>query len=154
MNLCHIRKYNAVELPLLLEIFSMNVPAGFAESEKADYHTYLENEAEHYWVIVLGEKIIGAGGVNFSGDSKTGFISWDLLDPEYQGQGYGKKLLEYRLHFLQNSHVNTIIVRTSQMAFPFYEKSGFVLQSVHKDFWAKGYDMYFMEWKQKINELT
>jgi ribosomal protein S18 acetylase RimI-like enzyme len=38
-----------------------------------------------------------------------------------------------------------IIVRTSQLAYKFYQKVGFELEKTEKDFWAKGFDLYQMK---------
>lgn len=37
-----------------------------------------------------------------------------------------------------------IVVRTTQFGFRFYEKVGFQLENVEKDFWAQGFDLYQM----------
>ena len=38
-------------------------------------------------------------------------------------------------------------LRTTQLAFQFYEKMGFELDKTKKDFWAKGFDLYQMKMK-------
>ena len=42
--------------------------------------------------------------------------------------------------------VKTITVRTSQLVYKYYEKFGFQTKEIIKDFWAKGYDLYRMEY--------
>jgi hypothetical protein len=39
------------------------------------------------------------------------------------------------------------MVRTSQVAYQFYQKAGFDLEKIEKDFWAKGFDLYQMKFK-------
>jgi GNAT superfamily N-acetyltransferase len=101
---------------------------------------------EDYFVVVNGNEIVGAGGINLEKDQKIGKISWDFLHPVHQGQGIGTQLLQHRLNILRkNPLVNRIIVRTSQYAEKFYAKNGFKLIGVQKNYWAPGFDLYKME---------
>ena len=95
-------------------------------------------------------KIIGAGGINYFTEQKVARISWDMIDPRYQGNGIGKKLTKYRInHLNSNSKIESIIVRTTQLVYKFYEKLGFELEKVEKDFWAKDFDLYQMKMNNK-----
>jgi len=59
-------------------------------------------------------------------------------------------LIEYRInHLSNNSNVELIVVRTSQLAFKFYEKMGFELEKIEKDYWAKNFDLYQMTMKNR-----
>ena len=105
---------------------------------------YLENEIEEYFVIENKGNVIGAGGINLKGT--IGYISWDFIHPDYQGEGIGSKLLKHRINFLQATpSVEKIRVRTTQHVFKFYEKGGFKLNDTVKDYWAVGFDLYDME---------
>lgn len=139
-----IREYSKEDKSRLLEIVKQNIPKCFAESELADYDNYLDHETEKYYVICEEEKIIGAGGINFEGFSAI--ISWDVIDPAYQAKGIGKKLLEYRISVIKSTrNIENIFVRTSQKTYRFYAKNGFQLKKVIKDYWADGFDLYYME---------
>lgn len=140
-----IRQYTAEDKSRLLEIVQQNIPKCFAETELDDYDNYLKNEIEQYYVVCADEKIIGAGGINFEGISAI--ISWDLIDPAYQAKGAGKKLLEHRISIIKAMrNIDNIFVRTSQKTYRFYAKSGFQLKKVIKDYWAPGFDLYYMEY--------
>ena len=69
-----------------------------------------------------------------------------MIHPYYQGKGIGKKLVEYRINYLnKNPKIELIVVRTSQLVYQFYEKLGFELEKVEKDFWAKDFHLYQMK---------
>ena len=116
--------------------------------EEADLGRYLDEEVELYYVLLFAGMIVGCGGINFADNMTTGKISWDIVHPAYQGKSLGTKLLNHRIEKLRNiSSIKKIIVRTSQLVYKFYEKQGFVLLEVKKDYWADGLDMYKMEYK-------
>lgn len=144
MNL-ELRAYRIGDKDRLVEILQQNVPAYFDESEVADFIHYLDQEVEQYFVAELDGVIVGSGGINFDEGGSIGVISWDMIQPEFQGKGIGGSLLKFRLDLLKSiKSVEKITVRTSQLTFPFYEKNGFVLLEIKKDYWAKGFDLYKM----------
>ncbi len=143
-----IRKYNKLDQLKLIELIRQNTPEFFAPSEESDLINYLNEEVEDYFIIEKDDEIIGCGGINYEKAKSTGIISWDIISSKHQGLGIGSKLLKYRLNELQKNHeINKVIVRTSQYAYPFYEKHGFELGYIKKDHWGKGFDLYYMELK-------
>ncbi|MBI3135738.1 MAG: GNAT family N-acetyltransferase [Bacteroidetes bacterium] len=143
-----IRPYLPKDKNQVIQLLQLNTPAYFSEDEEKDLVHYLDHEIEHYFVVELNDTVIGCGGFNFSEDSATGKISWDILHPDFQGKSVGTLLLKYRIERLQTfNELKRIIVRTSQQAYRFYEKSGFVLLETSKDYWAKGFDLYLMEYQ-------
>lgn len=131
----------------LLYLIDLNIPLYFAPEEKDDFRNYLENEVEDYYILLVDNKLVGCGGINYD-DKNTAVITWDMLHPEYQGQGFGTKLLLFKLDKIkEKTNIERVIVRTSQMAHTFYEKQGFKLLETKKDYWAPGFDLYWMEKK-------
>ncbi|MCG2612205.1 GNAT family N-acetyltransferase [Flavobacterium sp. SM15] len=144
-----IKPYSIADKPKLLELLSLNVPKYFAQEEIEDFNLYLEHELELYYVASFENQIVGAGGINFEESRSVAKISWDFIHPDYHKAGIGTKLLTHRLSILQTmEEVKVILVRTSQFAYPFYQKNGFVLLETIKDYWAKGFDLYRMEYKK------
>ncbi len=148
-----IRDYTKEDLPLVLDLLRLNTPVFFAPEEEKDYVQYLDHELEWYYVIEVNKSVVGCGGINFSGDPATGKISWDLLHPDFQGRALGTALLLHRIEKLKTfKDLLRIVVRTSQLAYRFYEKSGFSLLEKKEDYWAKGFDLYLMELPLKENK--
>lgn len=145
-----IREYTSNDKEKIIDLLKLNTPKYFAEEEAKDLIYYLDNEIESYYVIELDNEIVGSGGINLKENGTIGFISWDLLNPEFQRKGLGTLILNYRIEKLnENKEIKQIIVRTTQLVYKFYEKSGFKIIKEVKDYWAKGFDLYTMEFKKK-----
>ncbi len=135
-----IRQYSPNDKSKTIELLRRNTPEYFAVSEEVAFENYLTTEVEDYFVYEDHSEIIGAGGINYFPQKKLARISWDIIAPEHQGKGIGKKLLQHRIkHLNQNPNIEQIVVRTSQLVSHFYKKAGFELDRIEKDFWAKGY---------------
>ena len=146
MDIYSIRPYSSKDLEEVITIFRGNTPDFFSTEEETDLIGYLKNETEDYFVIENENQVVGCGGINYESDYAVGIISWDIIHSKYQGMGIGAKLLNHRLNLLKSKRsIQKIIVRTSQIVFPFYEKAGFELKEVKIDYWAKGFDLYHME---------
>ena len=142
-----IREYRETDKNAVIDLIRQNTPEYFALEEEADFSNYLDSERELYFVLLLNKEIVGCGGINFTDDKTTGEISWDIIHPQHQGKSLGAQLLKYRIEKIKSINgIQKITVRTSQLAYKFYEKQGFTLKEIRKDYWAKGYDMYSMEY--------
>lgn len=141
-----IRPYKTEDKKDLIELIRLNTPQYFHQSEEADLSNYLDNELETYFVVETENEIVGCGGINYEKNSTTGIIAWDIIHPNYQGKGIGKKLLLHRIDALKkDKSIKSIVVRTSQHTDKFYAKCGFNLEFVTKNYWAKGFDLYQMK---------
>ena len=141
-----IRLYASKDKDELISLIRLNTPQYFDVAEEAGFSTYLDKEIETYFVFEQDDRIIGCGGINYELESKTAIISWDIIHPNFQGIGIGNKLLLHRIAAIKkNQLIDTITVRTSQHTDKFYEKGGFKLEFITKDYWAKGFDLYQMK---------
>ena len=142
-----IREYQPTDKNAVIDLIRQNTPAYFAQEEEADFSNYLDSERELYFVLLFNNEIVGCGGINFTEDKTCGKISWDIIHPQHQGKSLGTQLLKYRIDKLKSvGSIRKITVRTSQLVYKFYEKQGFTLKEIKKDYWAKGFDMYNMEY--------
>jgi ribosomal protein S18 acetylase RimI-like enzyme len=93
----------------------------------------------------MDDLIVGSGGINYFPAEKTARLSWDIIHPDYQNRGLGKMLTQHRVgEITQNPGIEKIRVPASQLAYQFYKKVGFKLNTVEKNFWAEGIDLYDM----------
>jgi len=146
-----IRKYSNEDKDKILGLLKLNIPKYFDPSEENDLKNYLDKEVEDYFVVELESVIVGAGGINYFPEEKIARISWDMIHPDYQGKGVGKSLIKYRIDHIKAKNLFEIIeVRTSQLVANFYNKMGFELLNIEKDYWAKDYDLYQMIYKKSL----
>ena len=147
-NLISIREYETKDKNEIINLIRLNTPEFFAADEEKDLIQYLETERDLYYVLLYNGKIVGCGGINFTENKTIGKISWDIFHPNYQGKSLGTKLLKHRIDILSSiDSIQKITVRTSQVAYKFYEKQGFALVETIKDYWEEGFDLYNMEYK-------
>ena len=140
-----IRAYRTSDKDRLIDLFKINIPKYFDASEEKEFFDYLDKYIESYYVVEEDGIIIGSGGINYFPDDQVARISWDIIHPDFQGKGIGRKLTEYRIEQIkQQPGFNKIVVRTTQHVYQFYEKLGFAIERIEKDFWAKGFDLYQM----------
>lgn len=150
MNNYTIRAYNTSDKQLLLDLLNTLTPTYFAVEEYHDFDQYLDTETELYYVLEMNRKIVACGGINFEKENKLAKISWDMVSSDFQGQGIGSVLLQYRLDIIkQLPGIEQLIVRTSQFAYQFYEKHGFDTIETKENYWAEGIHMYKMAYQEK-----
>lgn len=142
----HIRQYQQSDIEKVLEIFRLNTPAYFDPSEESGLIKYLEAKGNYFYVAVKESGIIGGGGHDLPINQTHAMLSWYFVHPNVYGQGIGTALVRQNWESVSmKTHINKLIVRTSQFAYPFFEKHGFETIEVKIDYWAKGYDLYFMQ---------
>jgi len=137
-----IRPYQASDKDTLLTIFSKNVPKYFDPKERHDFEKYLDEKPETYLTVEYDQTIVGGSGFETNEDKQKGSITWIFFDPQHTGKGLGKSVVDYSLKQLkQNPSVKKLTVRTSQLAYLFFEKIGFQLMRSEKDYWGEGLDI-------------
>lgn len=145
-----IRPYKPIDKERLLEIFKLNTPKYFDKKEVKDFEDYLEQKGETYLTLEIDNKIVGGAGYYVNKDDNSGSITWIFFDPIYSSQGLGKQVVDYCLGLLgKEKNVAKFVVTTSQLAFKFFEKFGFGVNRIEKDYWGVGLDLYVMEMPNK-----
>lgn len=140
-----LRPYLAADAEPLLTIFRKNVPVAFAQFEVEAYATFVCTNNDPYCVVEQAGQVLGACGYYRVRDGVVARICWILADPDGRGSGVGSTLMWHVLNQIATHPGVTLIeCETSQVAYPFFEKFGFVLQETKVNHWAPGLDLYFM----------
>ncbi len=140
-----IRPYAAGDKEILLDIFRKNIPRYFDAKEINDLEGYLDQYPTQQYILEIDGNVVGTAGISHDDDGVTGRISWVFFDPTHQGQGHGRLMMRYVLTKLESDkQLAGVIVRTSQHAADFFEKFGFAVKLVRRNFWGKGLDLHFM----------
>lgn len=143
-----IREHRVSDRQRIMELLRMNIPEYFSPEEESDMEMYLDNYADNYYVVELDGIIEGCGGFNIAEDGVTAKISWDFFNPQYQGCGLGSALTRHRIKTISTlPNIDILSVRTSQLAYKFYEKFGMQLREVVENYWAEGFDLYRLDCK-------
>ncbi|NLR68893.1 GNAT family N-acetyltransferase [Chitinophaga varians] len=151
-----IRPYTAADKLACLDAFHSNMPQFFAPEELKDFDAWLDAQAQYnpdnkeecYFVIEVNGQVIGCGGYYVRADKTTAVMTWGMLHRQYHKQGWGQKLLLYRIDLIKtNCPACTILLDTTQHSAPFFTKMGFAVTKVTPDFYGPGLDRYDMELK-------
>lgn len=142
-----IRPYQKKDLPFLLDILILNTPTFFHIDEVNDYKDHIELHADQYYTVLdQHDTVIGGCGYFITDDPGTAQISWIFFNPEVQGKGHGRMAVNHCLTQIRKIRLVTlVIVHTSQLAYRFFEKFGFILRETKADFWGPGLDYYKMD---------
>jgi ribosomal protein S18 acetylase RimI-like enzyme len=129
----------------VLKIFDSNAPRYFDPTEKPDFEAFLKEDKEVYDVLLLEDKIVGAGGYGIE-KLEEARICWYMIHSDSHKRGLGKLFLEEHLQRIKaDKKFKKVTLMTSQYTDVFYEKLGFKTSYTKKDFWADRFDLYFME---------
>ena len=141
-----IRIASPKDLNCLIEIFTLNIPKYFHEKELIDFKTYFNSKnIENYFAVISKGKILGGAGYAYE-NKETANICWVLVDPSYHNKGLGTKLVNHCMDILKtNEKLNTIQLECSNITYNFYEKLGFKIKYIKKDYWPNNDDLYFMK---------
>jgi [ribosomal protein S18]-alanine N-acetyltransferase len=154
-----IREYKPADRNQCIAIFKSNVPKFFTVEELAYFETWLNGQdagevaysnakAEYYYVADEEGLILGCGGFYIAREESVARMAWGMVENSQHKQGIGKKLLAYRFNKIEELHPDCVIsLDTSQHTYQFFEKFGFVVTKVQKDFYTLGMDRYDMERK-------
>ena len=141
-----IRAYLPSDKVALFDIFKHYIPSDFAPDEIHDFDSYITEYWSTYFTFEIDGQIIGGIGYQMTDAGTTGQIKWILFHPERVGKGLGKMAIEHCLPiFKSKSEIKKAIVTSSQLAYRFFEKFGFILKKTEQNYWGDGLHLYLLE---------
>ena len=150
-----IRPYTPADKPGCISAFKSNMPRFFAPAELEDYSQWLDSltarqapEAgiDNYFVAEDNDRVVGCGGFYLDREKQEATMAWGLISNEHHKKGWGRELFMYRLNVIRSLCVRCrVILDTTQYSFSFFEKIGFGVVKITRDFYGEGLDRYDME---------
>lgn len=118
-------------------IFRSNIPKYFFAYEEKDLFEDIPQFP--YYVLLLNDKIIGAGGYALNSDTDTVSLCWGMIHNDYHKKNYGHELSKFRLDKIKEQFPGkTIVNNTSQHTTGFFEKYGFKVTSIEENKFGPG----------------
>jgi ribosomal-protein-alanine N-acetyltransferase len=139
-----IRPYQPSDYDSIIQLFLLNTPRYFCPHEQQDLEAFLKEEVEAHFVAEENGQVIACGGHAI--ENNEGWLAWYIVHPKWHGKGIGAQIANNSLQIIRATPgLDKIVVRTSQLVYPFYEKLGFKLISTQDNYWGEGMHLYHME---------
>ena len=144
-----------------IDAFISNIPKYFTEHEVNQYKEWLDylegispdlypGEENRYFVVLMNQQVIGCGGFGYNPATHKAILAWGLVHNDHHKQSVGSALLNHRLNQIGELFPEaTILLDTTQHAYPFFERHGFVVEKITNDAYAPGMHRYDMKWQKK-----
>ncbi|HMT07459.1 MAG TPA: GNAT family N-acetyltransferase [Pyrinomonadaceae bacterium] len=139
--MAEIRDYTSGDIEAVVEIFRSNIPKYFSDHEELELRSYLADYPENYYLVEVGDEVVGAGGVALNEDD-TVSLCWGMVRHDHLGTGLGKLLTEYRIE--RSNKVfgqKALVTSTSHLTEGFYNRYGFVTTERTFDGFRPGLDI-------------
>ena len=128
-------------------MFDGNVPQFFSPAERADFASFLDQNAGawSYQVVERSKHVIACGGYTIDPQGLTAHLCWGIVAKELQGTGLGRLLTEARLRAARSTPgVTQVRLDTSQHTQGFYRRFGFIVERIVPNGYGPGLDRWDM----------
>ncbi|AIY83215.1 acetyltransferase domain protein [Clostridium baratii str. Sullivan] len=127
LNIEEINKENKLEYMRLYNESFNNMPHGASlDEEEAEEYLNENNTGNKYFIVSNSKENIGVLNTTIKGKRGTFDIG---LSSKFRGKGYGKRLLETAIDFLECKDIENvylIVIETNKIAYKMYKKRGFM----------------------------
>ena len=134
------------------------------DDDAIDAQSDFENNGINFqWIVIDNNKIIGTSGFRpIIETDNSAFISWTYIHKKYCKKGYGDKIFKFVIDQLIKNKVNKIFIKISNYkdekgyqpyyaAINLYEKHGFELEFISKNFYDYGEDQLIYSKDLRLN---
>jgi ribosomal protein S18 acetylase RimI-like enzyme len=111
-------------------VYKAFYPNEWEARQRKDVAALLDDEATRFWVALRGNSVLGYVGLRRHPDDRMGEICIIAVDPEYQRQGVGRRLIEFAERRIREEGMTMVLVETvgdsgHEPARRAYETSGY-----------------------------
>lgn len=111
------------------------------ESQRATVTEDLDSDSSHVWVAVREDAVAGFVAVHLKPDDKAGEVHLVAVDPDHQGRGVGRALIDHATVWIGEQGMTTAMVETGgdkghRPARSLYENAGYTALPVVRYFRA------------------
>jgi hypothetical protein len=142
----HLRPYAAADKDTCLALFASNMPTFFCAAEMPGFAGFLDRLPCPYFLVEDRGEAVGCGG--YFVDTATGIATliWGIVRRDRHRHGIGRFLLRSRLaKIAADPTAVKVVLNTSQHTTGFFEREGFVVQSITLDGYFPGLHRHDME---------
>lgn len=139
-------RYSPSRLEDCLRIFDANCPRFFAPNERTAYRSFLDRRPEDYFTCTVEGRVAGAFGIARE-DRSDLRLCWIMLDPGFQGQGIGMRILQFVREEALRREAERVHIAASHVSAPFFARAGASEVSRSVDGWGPGMHRVDMIWK-------
>ncbi len=135
------RAIRSEDIDACIELMRGNVPRYFTEGELDEFAGWLSAGRSPFLVVEEGGEIVACGGYRIDDTRGEAGLTWGMVRRDRQRHGLGSLLLAERLAMIaREAQVRAVVLDTSQLSRPFYERHGFRAVAETPDGYGPGLD--------------
>jgi len=139
-----LRDYGPEDAGGCLSLFDSNTPPFFLPYERPQFTEFLSGNPKDFLVLATATvDLLACGGLARGRVEGRVDLCWGMVLRNCHRQGFGRQLLRARIaQALADPAIRVVHLNTSKYSAGFFEREGFVVDSVELDGYGPGLDRY------------